>query len=430
MDLGAAGLLQQPFPSHGESPANALYAAQQDALEVLQDMYATANGLCLLQGPSLSGKSTVIRQFVESLPEDLAVAVVDGRQMNTAGLLEAVLRQFGYVLDHGSVSELLAMLRVFSMQQTVSQEAPLLIVENTQDLNPSALRALCDLAALKVRQFSAIKMVLVADRSLLPIIETQPMEPIRRRVTHNFNMRPMTRDEVREYLHLKILAAGCDTPEAIFPTSVCSELWTASGGWPGILDRLALKALSRADQLPVTVDLIEAPKLPEGTWSDDVLPLNETTSEEKVIPPSLFVTHNGRVCQKVVMDEAARLLVGRSVHNDISLTSKFISRHHALLVRSGNATFVIDLNSSNGVFVNSKRVTNQYLMHDDVIKIGNFRIKYIDQNATQREVMDSDQFAETAIMKTLDDMRNLLSQGGEDHPSELTENLPTMGNQP
>ena len=170
MDLGAAGLLQQPFPSHGESPANALYAAQQDALKVLQDTHATSNGLCLLQGPELSGKSTVVRQYVDSLPEEIAVAVVDGQQMNTAGLLEAVLRQFGYVLDHGTVTELLAMLRVFSMQQTVSQEPPLLIVETTHELNPSALRALCDLASLKVRQFSAIKMVLVADPSLQSVL--------------------------------------------------------------------------------------------------------------------------------------------------------------------------------------------------------------------------------------------------------------------
>jgi type II secretory pathway predicted ATPase ExeA/pSer/pThr/pTyr-binding forkhead associated (FHA) protein len=427
MDLGAAGLLQQPFPSHGESPANALYAAQQDALKVLQDTHATSNGLCLLQGPELSGKSTVVRQYVDSLPEEIAVAVVDGQQMNTAGLLEAVLRQFGYVLDHGTVTELLAMLRVFSMQQTVSQEPPLLIVENTHELNPSALRALCDLASLKVRQFSAIKMVLVADQSLLPIVQTQPMEPIRKRVTHNFHMHPMTRDEAREYLHLKILVAGCTTPEAIFPTSVCSELWRASGGWPGILDQVALQTLSAAEELPVTVDQIEAPTLPQGTWTQDVPALNDAANESTVNPPTFFVTLHGKVRQKVALEESGRILIGRSEHNDIPLASKFVSRSHALLTRSGNATIVMDLNSSNGVFVNSKRVTKQFLVHDDIISIGSYLIKFVDQSATQREVLDSDQFADTAIMKTLDDMRNMLSDDDEEQSSELSEDLPTAG---
>ena len=127
------------------------------------------------------------------------------------------------------------------------------------------------------------------------------------------------------------------------------------------------------------------------------------------------------------MEEPSRLLIGRSEHNDVSLNSKFVSRHHALLVRSGNASLVMDLNSANGVFVNSKRVTNQVLVHDDVISVGKFRIKFVDTNATRREVMDSDQFAETTIMKTLDDMRNLIARKSQEPDSKSTENLPTAG---
>ena len=208
MDLGAAGLLQQPFPSRGELLANALYKSQQDALTVLQDTHEAAHGLCLLQGPSLSGKSTVIHQYIDSLSEDIAFAVVDGKKLNTAGLLEAVLRQFGYVLDHGSVTELLAMLRVFSMQQTVSKQPPLLIIENTHELNPGALQALCELVTLKVRNTSAMKIVLVSNRSLRPIIETAPMEAIRERVTHDFHLRPMTKSEACEHIQFKLLVGG------------------------------------------------------------------------------------------------------------------------------------------------------------------------------------------------------------------------------
>jgi len=427
MDLGTAGLLQQPFPDRGELLASESYASQKDALEVMEAAHAAFNGLCLLQGPALSGKSTIIRQYVESLPEETAVAIVDGKHLNTTGLLEAVLRQFGYVLDHGSVSELLAMLRVFSMQQTVSQQPPLLIVKHTNELNPSALRALCDLAALKVRQFSAMKMILVSDCSLRPIIETPPMEAIRKRVTHDFHLHPMTSDETREYLHAKVLAAGCEQPESLFPAAVCDDLWHASGGWQGILNRVALLALSKAEELPVGADLIETPVLPEGTWAEDIPTLNGTVVEPPLEPPTFFVTLDGVVLREIAMEESSRLLVGRSEHNDVSLHSKFVSRHHALLVRAGNTSFVTDLNSANGVFVNSKRVTNQVLVHDDVISVGKFRIKFVDINATRREALDGRQFAETAIMKTLDDMRNLIAKEGLEQPSESTEDLPTAG---
>ena len=184
--------------------------------------------------------------------------------------------------------------------------------------------------------------------------------------------------------------------------------------------------LSKAENLPATVDLVESVNAPEGTWKGELAvhvtaeseTPTESREEEPIDPPSLFVTLDGQVTQEIAMDQS-RLLVGRSEHNDISLPSKVVSRHHALLLRSGHATFLMDLNSTNGVFVNSKRTTSHFLIHDDVISIGNHRIKFIDTNATQRELVDSVQFADTAIMKTLEDMRNMLSR---------SENMPTAGN--
>jgi type II secretory pathway predicted ATPase ExeA len=426
MDLGTAGLKQQPFPTHGRAKSITLFASQQQALQVLQETHASASGLCLFQGPALSGKSTVIREFVDSLPGEMAVAVVDADRLNTTGLLEEVLRQFGYVLEHGSVSELLAMLRVFSMQQAVSQQPPLLIVENTHALHPGALNALSELARLKVRRAFALKMILVSDRSLAPIIETRPMESIRKRMTDNFHLRPMTRVEGIQYLQQKLRIAGSNAPETIFPKPICAELWQAAGGWPGILDRVALLTLSRIETLPATADLIENPILPEGTWNSAVVAEDQLQIERPRKPPLLCVTLDGQIQQELIMEEP-RVLVGRSEHNDISLLSKFVSRHHALFVRSGEATFLMDLNSTNGLFVNSQRVTSHFLVHDDIVSIGNHRIKFIDRNATEREQIDDERLADTTIMKTLQDMRLLMARQEVERELGRSENLPTAG---
>jgi len=427
MDLATAGLKQQPFPSQADMSATVEYASQQEAVKVLQEIRTTSNGLCLLQGPGLSGKSTIIEKFVNSLPDDTAFAVVDATQLNTTGLLEAILRQFGYVMEHGSMSELLAMLRVFAIQQAVSNGPPLLILENTHELNPIALRALCELASLKTRNnVCALKMVLVSERSLLSIIETPPMEPIRKRVSHDFHLRPMTYREATDFLYHKLRIAGCSTPEFVFPTAVCIQLWRSSGGWPGILNRLALLALAKAESLPTTVDLVESPTLPEGTWHEGTLTENQSDVETKLEPPTLYVSFDGDVLQELTMEQQ-RVLIGRSKHNDISLPSKFVSQHHAMLVRNGNATILMDLNSTNGVFVNSKRVSNHYLIHDDVISIGHHRIKYIDPYVTNRVSSNDDTFTDTAIMKSLDDMRNLLAEEDSEILPTLSERLPTSG---
>ncbi len=424
MDLGAAGLKEQPFPSHGKPLAVLSYDAQREALDILNDTYQHSTGLCLLQGPTLSGKSTLVRRFIETLHEDCAVALVDGKGLNATNLLTGILHQFGFTLETSSGNELLGLVRVFTLQQAASHEPPLLIIENAHEMNPSAIRALCELADLRVRTGSALKIVLVSDHALAGLIQEPAMESIAQRLVHDFHLRPMTQQETRELLHAKLRAAGSDYPDFIFPDAVCTELWKASGGWPGILDRLALLALARAESLPVAVAEVEHPALPIGTWDEAELALPESEPAPVSEAPQLIVTSNGSVIDDVTMKNS-RLLIGRSDHNDIAINSRFISRHHALLVRHSGSTFLMDLNSTNGTFVNAKRVSNHVLLNDDVISLGQHKIKFNDPHARARGNLEGVGFADTAIMKTLADMRNLLEQENTTQLPTIPEDLPT-----
>ncbi len=425
MDLGAAGLNQQPFPTHGKPLAIVHYQSERAGLKVLEDTFQHPSGLALLQGPTLSGKSTLIRTFVESLDKDCSAAVVNGKGLNTTNLLLAVLRQFGYDIELSSANELLGLVRIFALQQAASANTPILIVENVHELNPSALRALCELAALRVQTGSAVKLVLVSDRPLAIMVSTQGMEAIATRVTHDFHLRPMTREETKRYVHTKLRAAGSDYPEFVFPDEACGELWKASGGWPGILDRIALLALASSETLPVAASVIEHPSLPLPTWTQQEIDAVENEDFTPPRPPQLVLTNNGSVLQEITMEQP-RLLIGRSEHNDVSIGSRFVSRHHALLVRHGAATFLMDLNSTNGTFVNAKRVSNHVLKHDDVITMGHHKIKFYDPFATTRGSLDGIDFADTAIMKTLEDMRNLLAQENTALMPAASEDLPTI----
>jgi pSer/pThr/pTyr-binding forkhead associated (FHA) protein len=327
-----------------------------------------------------------------------------------------VLDQFGYGLDLESDKELLSMIRVFALQQAAHHEAPLLVIENTHLLRPAALGAVCKLADLRINTGSALKIFLVSDRSLQPIIMAPAMQSIARRMTYDFHISPMTKPETRDYLHHKLRAAGSVIPEYVFTEAVCDELWTASGGWPGILDRLALLALARADSLPVSEKDIEQARLPRATWNDDELALVEALPTGETASPRLIVSIDGKVVEDMQMN-SVRLLVGRSDHNDIMIENDFISRHHALLVRHGQSTFLMDLNSTNGTFVNGKRVSNHVLVDNDIISLGTHRIKFSDSGARKGGTLHGAEFAETAIMRTLEDMRSLLAR-------ENTELLP------
>ena len=124
-------------------------------------------------------------------------------------------------------------------------------------------------------------------------------------------------------------------------------------------------------------------------------------------PPTLIITLNGKIVQEITVD-SEKLLIGRSSMSDISISHEFISKHHALVMKSGNALLIMDLNSRNGIFVNSKRITSKALRHEDIISIGDHRIKVIDVSTRSRPLLgelDISSTADTTAMKNIDDMR-------------------------
>jgi type II secretory pathway predicted ATPase ExeA/pSer/pThr/pTyr-binding forkhead associated (FHA) protein len=403
MDLSDTGLHEQPFKTHGQPSALLAYAAHRAALEFLEATYAAKHGLGLLQGPALSGKSTVAREFMGSFPADVSRALVDGNGLTSTALLSSVLSQFGYKLELTSENELTSMLRVFSMQQTAAGDPPILVIENTHAMGAEALHVLCELASITVNRQSALRIMLLSDRSIENIINAPEMECISKRVTGVHLLGPMTALETRDFLHQKLDAAGADHPAEIFPDSVCADVYSASNGWPGVVDRLALLAFAKAKSAPVLPEHIKRLAL---TADAAPAPLSE---DEYDGHPRIYLTRKGKTLGEITL-ERPRLLIGRSEHNDLRINSNFISRHHAMFVRHGSATLLMDLNSTNGTFVNSRRVSNYVMMHDDIVSIGNHRMKFVHPEADRAVDMDQSGMADTVIMKTLDDMRRLLKQ--------------------
>jgi pSer/pThr/pTyr-binding forkhead associated (FHA) protein len=79
----------------------------------------------------------------------------------------------------------------------------------------------------------------------------------------------------------------------------------------------------------------------------------------------------------------------------------------------------MDLNSANGTFVNSRRISNHVLSNADVIRIGQHGLKYIDPRPRRKIALDSAGFNDTVVMKTIEDMRRILAR-------ENTEILPAQ----
>lgn len=72
------------------------------------------------------------------------------------------------------------------------------------------------------------------------------------------------------------------------------------------------------------------------------------------------------------------MTIGRAAQNDIHIQSRFISRFHARIVSDAQGSIIEDLDSSNGLRVNSDRVRRKQLRSGDLIDIGRTQLKFID----------------------------------------------------
>jgi hypothetical protein len=70
--------------------------------------------------------------------------------------------------------------------------------------------------------------------------------------------------------------------------------------------------------------------------------------------------------------------IGREPDNDIQVRSRFVSRYHARIVCNQNSAIIEDLDSRNGLRVNTKRVSRKQLRSGDSIKVGRLQLQYID----------------------------------------------------
>ena len=112
--------------------------------------------------------------------------------------------------------------------------------------------------------------------------------------------------------------------------------------------------------------------------------------------PKMIVSIDGVVIREVQVTKD-RTSVGRRPYNDVVIDNLAVSGEHAVLQMSGNEVYLEDLNSTNGTFVNGKAVKKQLLNDSDMVEIGKYKIKYVNEassGAVDKAIMSLSRAAE------------------------------------
>jgi len=90
-----------------------------------------------------------------------------------------------------------------------------------------------------------------------------------------------------------------------------------------------------------------------------------------------------------------RYTIGRLPDNDIRIDNAAVSGHHALIINILNDSFLEDLNSTNGTYVNGKIVKKHALQHGDVVTVGHHALRFVDGETDE----PADEFERTMVIR-------------------------------
>ena len=97
----------------------------------------------------------------------------------------------------------------------------------------------------------------------------------------------------------------------------------------------------------------------------------------------LILSMDGLVLKEIQLVKE-RTTIGRKPHNDVQIDNLAISGEHAVIVTILNDSFLEDLNSTNGTYVNGQPIKKHFLQHNDVVELGKYRLKYMNEGQSSQ----------------------------------------------
>ena len=106
----------------------------------------------------------------------------------------------------------------------------------------------------------------------------------------------------------------------------------------------------------------------------------------------LILSLDGQTMAEYNMNKE-RYTIGRLPDNDIRIDNPAVSGHHSLIINILNDSFLEDLNSTNGTYVNGKLIKKHALQHGDTVTVGHHQLRFVEEDEHQ------DEFEKTMVIQ-------------------------------
>jgi general secretion pathway protein A len=308
----------------------------------------------------------------------------------------------------------LATLNQFLTEQYSNGRKVLLIIDEAQNLSNRVLEEVRMLSGVETTKEKVLRIILAGQPELNDKLNSPELVQLTQRVRLRFHLTALSRAETNAYIDHRLEVAGSQG-RRIFAEDTYPIIYKYTGGVPRLINTLCDTCLMAAfgkdkdtvdmEELNAAIDELQWVEFASGTNRMKVPNMEHTMppqAESALVVGRILLASEGKTVVEREL-KPGRLVIGRTSDNDLQIDSKFISRHHCQIVTQQDSCLIEDLNSTNGIFVQSKRVRRHNLNDGDVVQVGQHEIMYIDERMPR-------------VRNTLDPMDTVVVGGVGENP--------------
>ncbi|MDJ0802564.1 MAG: AAA family ATPase [Desulfobacterales bacterium] len=244
MYLDHFSLKEKPFQISADPRFLWLGSKHKEALAILKYGIFDNRGFLLLSGDVGTGKTTLIHALLRSLGEDTLVAMVPDPGLSLMDLYRYIAKSFRITEAFDSKQAFLDIFKAFLLHNEEQEKKVLLIIDESQRLTSELLEEIRLLSNIEKDYTKLLNIFFVGQNEFNNIILAQRNRPLRQRITINYNIEPLEKPEVMEYIRYRLAVAGCESP--LFTAEAVHDVYSFSEGYPRLINIICDHALLTA----------------------------------------------------------------------------------------------------------------------------------------------------------------------------------------